>query len=184
MEFRPGAQLGNIKADPGQIEQVAMNLVVNARDAMPIGGRILIETATANLTTSMFPAIPALTSVNTVVLIVSDTGCGMDETVKAQIFEPFFTTKPLGRGVGLGLLGPVYGIVKQSEGYVWCTARSARAQHSEMYFPSVSEKAKQLAPLAVTADPARGSNDTHRGGREAPARSDNSTLAGRGLQRD
>ena len=156
VEFRPGAQLGNIKADPGQIEQVAMNLVVNARDAMPIGGRILIETATAEFDDEYVSRHPGSHVGKHVVLIVSDTGCGMDETVKAQIFEPFFTTKPLGRGTGLGL-STVYGIVKQSEGYIVVYSEVGKGTTFKIYFPSVSEKAKQLAPLAVTADPPRGS---------------------------
>ena len=155
VEFRPGIELGNIKADPGQIEQVLMNLVVNARDAMPTGGRIAIETAMSEFDDEYVSQHPGSREGKQVVLIVSDTGCGMDDEVKAQIFEPFFTTKPLGRGTGLGL-STVYGIVKQSDGYIVVNSELGKGTTFKIYFPSVSEKVRQLVPFAAAEHPPRG----------------------------
>jgi two-component system cell cycle sensor histidine kinase/response regulator CckA len=101
VEFRPSTTLGLIKADPGQIEQVLMNLVVNARDAMPTGGKIIIETGDAEMDEHYVARHAGARAGRKVVLLVSDTGCGMDETTKSQIFEPFFTTKEVGKGTGL-----------------------------------------------------------------------------------
>ncbi len=143
VEFRPGPSVGNIKADPGQIEQVLMNLVVNARDAMPTGGRIMIETALGELDEEYASKHPGAHSGQHVVLMVSDTGCGMDDTVKSQIFEPFFTTKAVGHGTGLGL-STVYGIVKQSEGYIVVYSEPDKGTTFKIYFPSVYEKVKEL----------------------------------------
>ena len=156
LEFRPSGPLGNIKVDPGQIEQVLMNLVVNARDAMPSGGTIIIETAEAELDEDYVARHPGSRVGQHVVLVVSDTGCGMDESIKSQLFEPFFTTKADGQGTGLGL-STVYGIVKQSDGYIVVYSETGKGTTFKIYFPRVDGKAETLAFSDAEAEPERGS---------------------------
>jgi len=156
VEFRPTTPLGSIKADPGQIEQVLMNLVVNARDAMPTGGKIIIETAQAEMDEHYVSQHPGSHTGQHVVLMVSDTGCGMDESTKSQIFEPFFTTKGIGQGTGLGL-STVYGIVKQSDGYILVYSEPGKGTTFKIYFPRLYEKAEELVSSHEEAEPPRGS---------------------------
>jgi PAS domain S-box-containing protein len=156
VEFRPGVPLGGIKADPGQIEQILMNLVVNARDAMPTGGKIIIETGHAEIDEAYVSRHAGAHAGLYVVLVVSDTGCGMDETTRSKIFEPFFTTKEVGKGTGLGL-STVYGIVKQSEGYVAAYSEPGKGTTFKIYFPMVGEKGKKLAVDLEDAEPPQGS---------------------------
>ncbi len=128
--------LGGIMADQGQLQQVVMNLAINARDAMPSGGRIIIETANVNFDVSFVSSYSTIRPGAYVMLAVSDTGVGMDRDTAQRAFEPFFTTKPEGKGTGLGL-ATVYGIVSQSSGHVFVYSAPGRGTSIKLYFPRV-----------------------------------------------
>jgi CheY-like chemotaxis protein len=132
-----------IKADPGQIVQVLMNLCVNAGDAMPNGGKLTVETHNLSINAEAARERPALFPANYAALVVSDTGTGMTKEVQSHVFEPFFTTKESGRGTGLGL-SMVYGVVKQSGGYIWVESEPGRGSSFTIYFPTAE------APLTTT----------------------------------
>jgi len=148
--------IGCTRADAGQLEQVIMNLVVNAKDAMPNGGKICIRTASVTLDDSYRPENTFIKHGPYVMISVSDTGQGMDRETQARIFEPFFTTKEKGKGTGLGL-STVYGIIKQSGGYVFVQSEVGRGTVFTIYFPRVDEPSEAHGAAPVTHAAAGGS---------------------------
>src|SRR5439155_10911984 len=127
-------ELGNVKADQSQIEQVIMNLAVNARDAMPSGGNLHIQTTNMEIDHAFTRDHPGSKAGSYVMLSIADSGTGMSPETIAHIFEPFFTTKKVGEGTGLGL-ATVYGVVKQSNGYIWVESAPSKGSNFQIYLP-------------------------------------------------
>jgi len=159
LKARLASNLKRTKGDPGQIEQVLVNLVINARDAMPRGGIMTIETANVQLDQEYAGNHVGIRAGNYVLLAVSDTGHGMDEKIRARIFEPFFTTKEIGKGTGLGL-SMVYGIVKQSGGSIWVYSEPGQGTSFKVYLPELAESYSVAEKTASPVETIPGGKET------------------------
>lgn len=155
LEMKLGADIGRVKADQGQIEQVIMNLVINARDALPQGGNLVIETVNATLDEAYMRQHPGSKAGRFVMLSVTDSGTGMTPETLAHLFEPFFTTKERGKGTGLGL-ATVYGVVKQSGGYITVESELGKGSCFKVYLPEIDEPVSVAVPAAPSTESFRG----------------------------
>jgi nitrogen-specific signal transduction histidine kinase/CheY-like chemotaxis protein len=158
LTFLAGADLWKVKADPGQMEQVVMNILVNARDAMPEGGKVLLETRNVELDNHYVQTHPDAKPGEHVLLAISDSGCGMNASVKARIFEPFFTTKGPTKGTGLGL-ATVFGIVKQSGGHIDVYSEVGQGTTFKIYLPR-DKSGEPIASRSRIIEPVRGGTET------------------------
>jgi len=149
---RHGADTAVVESDPAQLDQIVLNIAVNARDAMPRGGKLILETSVQEFDAALAERHPPMKPGKYVLLAISDTGTGMDATTLAQIFEPFFTTKETGKGTGLGL-ATVYGIVKQSGGHIWVYSEVGRGTTFKIYLPAADHKLETAPAKSETLPP-------------------------------
>ncbi|MGH9712170.1 MAG: PAS domain S-box protein [Candidatus Acidiferrales bacterium] len=156
LELKLNTDIGRVKADQGQIEQVIMNLVINARDALPQGGRLVLETVNVSLDETYTRQHPGSKVGRYVMLSVTDSGTGMTPETLAHLFEPFFTTKERGKGTGLGL-ATVYGVVKQSGGYIWVESELGKGSCFKVYLPEIDEPVSVAVPAVPSTESFRGS---------------------------
>jgi CheY-like chemotaxis protein len=140
-----------IEADPGQIDQIVMNLAVNARDAMPKGGELILETSAVSFDDALARQHPPMTPGDYVLLAVSDSGIGMEPGIVSRIFEPFFTTKDVGKGTGLGL-STVYGIVQQTRGHIFVYSEPGKGTTFKVYLPSAEDKVERVSDTGMQPD--------------------------------
>ncbi len=159
LTFQPRSDSAIVEVDPGQLDQIVVNLAVNARDAMPKGGKLVLETAVQDFDAGFADLHPPLTAGRYAMLAVSDNGSGMDQATVSRIFEPFFTTKELGKGTGLGL-ATVYGIVKQSGGHIWVYSEPGLGTTFKIYLPSAEHKLGTQHEADSDALPPRGEGKT------------------------
>jgi signal transduction histidine kinase/CheY-like chemotaxis protein len=157
--FHPPTEIPLVHGDAGMIEQVIMNLAVNARDAMPNGGTLTISTSAVEITDAYVQTHPEARLGAFVCLGVSDTGCGMDSATLSRVFEPFFTTKEVGKGTGLGL-ATVYGIVKQHEGWIEVASEVGKGSTFTVFLPASGEPVKAASPEALPVTAVRGGHET------------------------
>jgi CheY-like chemotaxis protein len=153
----PGRDLGSVNADPSQLEQILMNLAANARDAMPRGGKVIVETANVAIDEGNAGQYPSMRPGRYAMLSVSDTGTGMDPETQSRIFEPFFTTKPLGQGTGLGL-STVFSIVEQSGGAISVHSQPGAGATFKIFFPRAERALEMVKP--AKSEPAQGQAET------------------------
>ena len=159
LEFHPPPEIPLVQGDVGMIEQVIMNLAVNARDAMPNGGTLTVSANASEVDDAYVQTHPEARAGAFVCLRVTDTGCGMDSATQARIFEPFFTTKEVGKGTGLGL-ATVYGIVKQHEGWVEVVSEAGKGSTFSVFLPASTAPVKEAPPAATPAATVRGGHET------------------------